>query len=113
MGMRAVDLPHTNMSQFIQMRVEQRLERAYKEKAEADSTRVEEIEKCPLVSIRQVASIEKNQQVREGVRERYAHKNYPSEFPCRTKCVVLFQNIDGQDACSSGCTFMSMATIVL
>merc|ERR1711871_1526383 len=95
--MRAVDLPHTNMSQFIQMRVEQRLDRAYKEKAEAEGIGIEAIEKCPLVSIRQVASIEKNQQVREGVRERYAHKNYPSEFPCRTKCVVLFQNIDGQD----------------
>ena len=26
-----------------------------------------------------------------------AMKNYPTEFPCRSKCVVLFQNIDGQD----------------
>lgn len=32
-----------------------------------------------------------------GVFERYKHKDYPSEFPCRTKCLVLFQNIDGQD----------------
>ena len=29
--------------------------------------------------------------------ERYKHKDYPAEFPCRTKCLVLFQNIDGQD----------------
>ena len=32
-----------------------------------------------------------------GVFERYKHKDYPAEFPCRTKCLVLFQNIDGQD----------------
>jgi hypothetical protein len=29
--------------------------------------------------------------------ERYKSKEYPAEFPCRTKCIVLFQNIDGQD----------------
>lgn len=95
--MRAVDLPHTNMSQFIERRVVQRLDRAYTEMAERESKHAEEIEKCPPVSIRQVASIDKNQQVREGVKTRYAAKNYPTEFPCRSKCVVLFQNIDGQD----------------
>jgi hypothetical protein len=37
------------------------------------------------------------QPTREGVRDRYGSKGYPIEFPCRVKCVVLFQNIDGQD----------------
>lgn len=29
--------------------------------------------------------------------KRYAHKNYPEEFPFRCKCIVVFQQIDGVD----------------
>ena len=28
--------------------------------------------------------------------ERYKDNGYPAEFPCRTKCLLLFQTIDGQ-----------------
>ena len=31
------------------------------------------------------------------MKARYAHKNYPDEFPYRCKCLVVFQNIDGVD----------------
>ena len=33
--------------------------------------------------------------VRDLFKERY--KNFPAEFPAKSKCVCLFQNIDGQD----------------
>ena len=95
--MRAFDLPHSNMSMFIERRVQQRLEKAYKERAESEGIPLEDIEKSNELCIRQVASVDRMQQVREGVRERYKQKGYPTEFPCRTKCVILFQNIDGQD----------------
>jgi E1A/CREB-binding protein len=61
------------------------------------NTPIESVEKCPNLSLRLVSSYDKSHIVREGVFERYKHKEYPSEFPCRTKCLVLFQNIDGQD----------------
>jgi E1A/CREB-binding protein len=36
-------------------------------------------------------------EVREMMRTRYAHKNYPEEFPFRCKCIVVFQELDGVD----------------
>lgn len=36
-------------------------------------------------------------EVRELMKQRYAHKNYPDEFPFRCKCIVVFQELDGVD----------------
>jgi E1A/CREB-binding protein len=36
-------------------------------------------------------------EVRELMKQRYAHKNYPDEFPFRCKCLVVFQELDGVD----------------
>ena len=39
----------------------------------------------------------RNLEVRERMKQRYAFKNYPSEFTFRCKCVIVFQNLDGVD----------------
>ena len=49
------------------------------------------------ITIRQVTSTDRKLEVRERMKKRYAHKNYPSEFPFRCKCIVVFQNLDGVD----------------
>ena len=49
------------------------------------------------VIIRQVTSMDRKLDVRERMLKRYAHKNYPDEFPFRCKCIVVFQQIDGVD----------------
>ena len=49
------------------------------------------------VTIRQVTSMDRKLDVRDRMKKRYAHKNYPDEFPFRCKCIVVFQNIDGVD----------------
>lgn len=95
--MRAVDLPHCNLSQFLEKRLYERLDLAYEELAVKRGVRLDEVAKCPPIFLRQVSCYDKNHTVREGVAERYKSKNYPLEFPCRTKCLILFQNIDGQD----------------
>jgi E1A/CREB-binding protein len=41
--------------------------------------------------------MERKLEVRELMRARYAHKNYPEEFPFRCKCIVVFQELDGVD----------------
>ena len=49
------------------------------------------------VIIRQVTSMDRKHEVREYMKKRYQHKNYPDEFPFRCKCIVVFQHIDGVD----------------
>jgi E1A/CREB-binding protein len=49
------------------------------------------------LTIRQVTSTDRKHEVRELMKARYAHKDYPDEFPFRCKCIVVFQNIDGVD----------------
>jgi E1A/CREB-binding protein len=49
------------------------------------------------VIIRQVTAMDRKLEVREMMRKRYAHKNYPEEFPFRCKCIVVFQELDGVD----------------
>ena len=95
--MQADDLPKCKLSDFLELRVRQRLESAYLEWSQSHDIPLEKVEKASPLFIRQVASIDKLHHVREGVLERYKGKGYPTEFPCRSKCVVLFQNIEGQD----------------
>lgn len=52
---------------------------------------------CGPLTIRQVTSTDRKHEVRELMKARYAHKDYPDEFPFRCKCIVVFQNIDGVD----------------
>ena len=95
--MAAQDLQESTLTTFLEGRIQQRLERAYQETADNQGIALEDVEKCPTLSLRLVSAYEKMHVVRDGVQGRYKHKNYPTEFPCRTKCLVLFQKIDGQD----------------
>ena len=95
--MAAHDLQESTLTTFLEGRIQQRLERAYQESADKYGIALDAVEKCPALSLRLVSAYEKMHVVRDGVQGRYKHKNYPTEFPCRTKCLVLFQKIDGQD----------------
>ncbi|CAM9147228.1 unnamed protein product, partial [Ectocarpus fasciculatus] len=94
---QAADLPMCKLSAFLEKRVLERLEIAYNDRASKLGVTFDQVEKCSNISIRQVSSVDKMHRTREGMLARYGCKGYPSEFPCRAKCVVLFQNIDGQD----------------
>lgn len=94
----ASELPQNTLSTFIERRLAERLHRAYREKSDRLGVPFEDIEKIPDLTLRVVASYDKDQQVREFMHQRYKGMGYPSHFPCRVKCLVLFQKIDGQDA---------------
>jgi hypothetical protein len=109
--MAAANLPQTTLTKFLEAKIEQRLALAYSEASEKHNIPIESVEKCPNLSLRLVSSYDKSHIVREGVFERYKHKEYPSEFPCRTKCLVLFHNmsmntdINVPHLISDGCTY--------
>lgn len=49
------------------------------------------------ITIRQVTSMDRKLEVRERMLSRYGFKKYPTEFPFRCKCIIVFQNLDGVD----------------
>lgn len=101
----ADDLPRTKLSEWLERHVREKVEnqKAHlgKEKADLEKISMEEALKSMdfggPVTIRQVTSTDRKLEVRERMKRRYAHKNYPDEFPFRCKCIVVFQNIDGVD----------------
>jgi len=101
----AVDIPRTKLSDWLEKdvhkKVDERLKKLAKEKAETENISYDDAYKTLTsggpVTIRQVTSTDRKLEVRERMKARYAHKNYPEEFPYRCKCIVVFQNIDGVD----------------
>jgi len=101
----AADLPRTILSewleQYITKKVAIKKRQLAEEKSQTEKISLEEatayVESGGPVIIRQVTAMDRKLEVRELMKERYAHKNYPDEFPFRCKCLVVFQQIDGVD----------------
>jgi len=90
----AEELPRTKLSEWLENSVRAKVSveynKLFKEKSELE-------ENDGKITIRQVASTDRKLEVRERMKQRYAHKNYPDEFPFRCKCILVFQNLDGVD----------------
>lgn len=79
--------------------MKKKLNECFVEESKTTGTPIEKIREKDFrpIYIRQVACADKNFPVRERMLKRYAKEDYPPEFPCRSKCVILFQNLDGVD----------------
>lgn len=64
--MAAFDLPQTILTRFLEDRIQARLAVAYVEAAEKTGIPIENVEKCPNLSLRLVSSYDKSHIVREG-----------------------------------------------
>eukprot|EP00529_Nitzschia_sp_RCC80_P002658 CAMPEP_0113512338 /NCGR_PEP_ID=MMETSP0014_2-20120614/39288_1 /TAXON_ID=2857 /ORGANISM="Nitzschia sp." /LENGTH=1811 /DNA_ID=CAMNT_0000408693 /DNA_START=299 /DNA_END=5734 /DNA_ORIENTATION=+ /assembly_acc=CAM_ASM_000159 len=101
----AVDLPRTKLSEYLEVhlvkRIKQRRRELAEDKAKTENVSMDDALKYAseggAVIIRQVTSMDRKLEVREKMKERYAHKKYPEEFNFRCKCLVVFQEIDGVD----------------
>merc|ERR1712238_388735 len=93
----AEDLPHCDMSKEIEVGVLKTLEKAYEESARKDKCNILDVKKATGLSIRLVSNTDKMHTVREGMYAYLGKKGYPSEFPVRTKCILMFQKIHGVD----------------
>jgi len=91
------DLPHCSLSLSLENGLLKVLDKAYKEKARMKNCSVDEVEKAGRLCIRVVSNVEKKHMVRDEMYKRYQKQGFPSEFPVRTKCILLFQSIHGVD----------------
>jgi E1A/CREB-binding protein len=117
---RADDLQRCDMSDFMEEGLRKILEKAYELKSKEMQIPLEEIEKAHGLAIRVLSHITKKHAVRDEVRlrpvslrfcmwnsqltlnhlkmfELYSKVGCPSYFPAHTKCIGLFQKIDGID----------------
>jgi len=89
----AKDIRHTKLSRFLEDRVIKSLEDAYPRNSSNDTHN----STASAIFVRQLSNIDKTHQVKPRLLHRYADRKYPSEFPVRSKCVLLFQEMDGVD----------------
>ncbi|GFH50108.1 hypothetical protein CTEN210_06584 [Chaetoceros tenuissimus] len=102
---RAEDLPHTKSSEFLEKHVTKKLQKKFEElalgKAQTENIHLAEaikkVQTGGKITIRQVSAIDEKLVVNERMLNRYKHMNYPEEFKYRSKCILVFQNLDGVD----------------
>jgi E1A/CREB-binding protein len=94
---QGAELPKCTLSDFLEDGVQKHLEREYEILAKDKGVDLNKIEKVENLAIRVVSNIDKKQVVRDAMFARYKNMGYPSEFLSRSKCIMLFQKIDGAD----------------
>ena len=90
----AKDIRHTKLSRYLEQRVMRSLEDGY---VRLESTPEVRSEKAPPVCVRQLSNIDKVHQVKPRMQQHCSDIPYPREFPVRSKCIFLFQDMDGVD----------------
>jgi E1A/CREB-binding protein len=82
------------MSRFLEDRVIKCLDDAY---TNVKNGPLGECERSSAIYVRQLSNIDKMHQAKPRMLRRYTDLEYPREFPARSKCVLLFQEMDGVD----------------
>uniref|UniRef100_A0A6S8EDF0 histone acetyltransferase n=1 Tax=Aureoumbra lagunensis TaxID=44058 RepID=A0A6S8EDF0_9STRA len=92
----AKNIRHSMLSHYLEKRVQKALTDTVVENSSTESNTVNSIV-ADGIYVRQLSNIDKTHQVKSRLIKQYENTHYPSEFPVRSKCVVLFQEIDGVD----------------
>ena len=95
-------LPQTRLSYFLEERLRKVMGAERAERARAVGKPLDETPAAENLTIRVVSSVEKKLETKPGFRDAFKDQNYPSEFPYRSKVLLLFQKIEGVDVCLLG-----------
>ncbi|PPD89946.1 hypothetical protein GOBAR_DD13119 [Gossypium barbadense] len=113
----AKDLPRTILSDCIEQRLFRRLKQERQERARVQGKCYDEVINILFMSvdsmlymvpgaealvIRVVSSVDKKLEVKQRFLEIFQEDNYPTEFPYKSKVVLLFQKIEGVEVCLFG-----------
>jgi E1A/CREB-binding protein len=94
----AKEIAHTRASAFIERRVRESVEKEQKRLRDEEGMSPEDIPATGGLFVRQLSNRkDKNHSVRPRMQERYKDTDFPQEFPVTSKCIVLFEEIDGVD----------------
>jgi len=94
----AKEIAHTRASAYIERRVRECVEVEQKRLQEEDGVSFEDVPKTGGLFARQLSNRkDKSHNVRPRMQERYEGTDFPTEFPVTSKCIVLFEEIDGVD----------------
>uniref|UniRef100_A0A453PSB9 histone acetyltransferase n=1 Tax=Aegilops tauschii subsp. strangulata TaxID=200361 RepID=A0A453PSB9_AEGTS len=98
----ASDLPRTALSDHIEERLFKRLKLERQARAVQSGRSFDEVAGADGLVVRVVSSVDKKVGVKPRFLETFQEDNYPTEFPYKSKAVLLFQKIDGVEVCLFG-----------
>uniref|UniRef100_A0A1D1XYA6 histone acetyltransferase n=1 Tax=Anthurium amnicola TaxID=1678845 RepID=A0A1D1XYA6_9ARAE len=98
----AQDLTRSKLSDHLEQRLFMRLRQERQERAMSLQKNFDEVPCAEGLIVRVVSSVDKKLEVKQLFRQIFEEENYPTEFPYKSKAILLFQKIEGADVCLFG-----------